>query len=103
MVLMPSMVKGSNLPVAVPAVRCVLRWTAGPGVPDVDASALLLEDNSFDFVTCRHALQVFDRPDAILGELFRICRPGGRVYIPNEKNSHCLGEPLSESSRRTSI
>ncbi len=44
MVGMPSMVKGSNLPVSVPAVRCVLRWSAGAGVPDVDASALLLND-----------------------------------------------------------
>lgn len=41
---MPSMVKGSNLPVAAPAVRCVLRWSSGPGVPDVDASALLLDE-----------------------------------------------------------
>jgi ubiquinone/menaquinone biosynthesis C-methylase UbiE len=66
-----------------------------------DASALLLEDDSFDFVTCRHALQVFDRPELILKELFRICRPGGRVYITNEKNSHCLGEPRSESIQWT--
>ena len=44
MVVMPSMVKGSNLPVSAPAVRCVVRWSAGPGVPDVDASALLLDE-----------------------------------------------------------
>ncbi|MFF3948654.1 VWA domain-containing protein [Streptomyces sp. NPDC001902] len=37
-----SLGKGANLPVPVPAVRAVLDWTAGPGVPDVDASALLL-------------------------------------------------------------
>lgn len=30
------------MPVAVSAVRAVLGWSAGPGVPDVDASALLL-------------------------------------------------------------
>ena len=62
-----------------------------------DAAELLLEDNQFDFVTCRHALQVFPKPEMILKELFRICKPGGRVYITNEKNSHCLGEPRSES------
>ncbi|MET9877702.1 VWA domain-containing protein [Actinacidiphila glaucinigra] len=37
-----SLGKGANLPVPVPAVRAVLDWSAGPGVPDVDASALLL-------------------------------------------------------------
>ncbi|PWE55657.1 SAM-dependent methyltransferase [Metarhizobium album] len=66
-----------------------------------DASEMLLEDNQFDFVTCRHALQVFDRPELILKELFRICKPGGRVYVTNEKNSHCLGEPHGESIQWT--
>lgn len=66
-----------------------------------DASEMILEDNQFDFVTCRHSLQVFDRPELILKELFRICRPGGRVYITNEKNSHCLGEPRAESIQWT--
>ncbi|MEO3389441.1 methyltransferase domain-containing protein [Mesorhizobium sp. CAU 1741] len=66
-----------------------------------DASELLLEDNQFDFVTCRHSLQIFDRPELILQELFRICKPGGRVYVSNEKNSHCLGEPRGESIQWT--
>jgi len=66
-----------------------------------DASEMVLEDNQFDFVTCRHSLQVFDRPELILRELFRICKPGGRVYITNEKNSHCLGEPRAESIQWT--
>ncbi|MGW0391647.1 TerD family protein [Streptomyces sp. NPDC003042] len=37
-----AMQKGSNIPVAPAAVRAVLRWTTGPEVPDVDASALLV-------------------------------------------------------------
>ncbi|WP_406412006.1 TerD family protein [Streptomyces halstedii] len=37
-----AMLKGSNVPLDTTAVRAVLRWTPGPGVPDVDASALLL-------------------------------------------------------------
>ena len=37
-----AMLKGSNIPLEATMVRAVLRWTAGPGVPDVDASALLL-------------------------------------------------------------
>ncbi|MEV6575179.1 VWA domain-containing protein [Streptomyces sp. NPDC051577] len=39
---MTSLSKGANLPVPASSVRAVLGWSAGPGVPDVDASALLL-------------------------------------------------------------
>jgi ubiquinone/menaquinone biosynthesis C-methylase UbiE len=66
-----------------------------------DAAALLLDGDQFDFVTCRHALQVFDKPELILKELYRICKPGGRVYITNEKNSHCLAEPRGETVQWT--
>ncbi|WP_199818810.1 TerD family protein, partial [Streptomyces sp. NRRL B-1347] len=37
-----SMAKGSNVPVQASAVRVELGWGSGPGVPDADASALLL-------------------------------------------------------------
>src|SRR4051794_29589863 len=42
---MTQMSMGSNLPVPAAAVRATLRWTGGPGVPDVDCSALLLEES----------------------------------------------------------
>lgn len=66
-----------------------------------DAAALLLEDNSFDFVTCRLSLQIFDMPELILKELYRICKPGGRVYLTNETYSKCFGDPHAESIRWT--
>jgi tellurite resistance protein TerA len=37
-----SMQKGTNVAVPAPAVRVELGWRTGPGVPDADASALLL-------------------------------------------------------------
>jgi ubiquinone/menaquinone biosynthesis C-methylase UbiE len=79
---------------------------AGFGITDIeytygDASEMLIEDNQFDFVSCRHSLQIFNRPDVLLAELYRICKPGGRVYITNEKNSHCLGEPRSQAIQWT--
>jgi stress response protein SCP2 len=40
---MTQMNKGANLPVAASAVRASLNWNTAPGVPDVDASALLLQ------------------------------------------------------------
>lgn len=55
MVGMTAMNKGANMPVTASVVRAVLSWTAGPGVPDVDASALLLTEagrvrNDDDFI-----------------------------------------------------
>jgi tellurite resistance protein TerA len=38
------MPKGSNVPVPTTALRVELGWRPGPGVPDADASALLLVD-----------------------------------------------------------
>ena len=49
-----------------------------------DATSLLLEDESFDFVSCRLSLQVFPNPELILKEMYRILKPGGRIYIVNE-------------------
>ncbi len=40
----PAMNKGANMPVTASSVRAALTWTAGPGIPDVDVSALLLTD-----------------------------------------------------------
>ncbi|MGW0823508.1 TerD family protein [Streptomyces sp. NPDC002845] len=37
-----AMLKGSNVPIEATAVRAVLRWAPGQGVPEVDVSALLL-------------------------------------------------------------
>ena len=42
---MTQMSKGSNVAVASAALRVELHWTPGPGVPDVDASALLVTGN----------------------------------------------------------
>src|SRR5579875_1124176 len=39
---MTQLTKGSNTPIDTVQVRITLRWQPGPGVPDVDASALLL-------------------------------------------------------------
>ena len=66
-----------------------------------DAAALLLPDSSFDFVTCRLSLQVFNEPDHILHELVRICKPGGRIYITNELMSGILGYPNEKLIRGT--
>ena len=42
---MTTIAKGGNLPIGAAAVRAELSWTGGPGVPDIDASALLLQES----------------------------------------------------------
>jgi stress response protein SCP2 len=41
---MIELAKGANTPLSASRVRAVLAWSGGPGVPDVDASALLLTE-----------------------------------------------------------
>ena len=66
-----------------------------------DATALILDDNSFDFVLCRLTLQIFSQPDLILQELIRITRPGGRIYTLCEDYDLIVGHPENESIRAT--
>lgn len=66
-----------------------------------DASALLLADQSFDIVSCRLSLQVFNEPNDILREMVRICRPGGRIYVTNEMISGICGYPNASVIRST--
>jgi len=61
-----------------------------------DATALMLEENNFDFVICRLSLQIFSQPTAILRELIRITKPGGRVYVLCEDYDLVVGHPEDE-------
>ncbi len=38
-------------------------------------------DESFDVVYCRSALHHFDRPEAAVAEMVRVCRRGGRIVL----------------------
>ena len=46
-----------------------------------DAADLPFVDESFDVVVCRVSLHHFDDVAGSLGEMARVCRPGGRVAI----------------------
>ena len=58
-----------------------------------DATALLVDDDTYDFVTCRLSLQIFSQADQILKELIRITKPGGRVYVTGEDYDMIVGYP----------
>jgi SAM-dependent methyltransferase len=65
-----------------------------------DASALMLEDEQFDFVLCRLSIQIFSRPELILKELYRILKPGGRMYLNGEDYDLIVGYPHEEEIRK---
>jgi SAM-dependent methyltransferase len=56
---------------------------AGARAADVIAplDALPLEDASFDAVLSTQVLEHVERPDLALGELLRVLRPGGRLWL----------------------
>lgn len=64
-----------------------------------DASSLMLEDNSFDFVICRLSIQIFSKPMDILRELYRITKPGGRIYVTGEDYDMIVGTPNQSEIR----
>lgn len=64
-----------------------------------DAAFMPYEDDSFDVVTCRHALQTMPSAlaAAVVGEMVRVCRPGGLVYLTNEDMGSCWGSLRPEA------
>ena len=46
-----------------------------------DVTAMPYADAQFDIVTCRFAVHHFPEPLRVLGEMRRVCRPGGRIVI----------------------
>ena len=65
-----------------------------------DATALMIEDELFDFVLCRLSIQIFSKPEDILKELYRILKPGGRMYLLGEDYDLIVGYPNDAEIRR---
>lgn len=66
-----------------------------------DATALMIHDNTFDFVICRLSLQIFSQPEQIVEELVRITKPGGRIYTLCEDYDLIVGYPETAAIRST--
>lgn len=49
-----------------------------------DALAMPFDDGSFDLVVCRHLLQAVPDPAAVIAEIRRVLKPGGRAHLISE-------------------
>jgi phosphatidylethanolamine/phosphatidyl-N-methylethanolamine N-methyltransferase len=56
-------------------------------VMPMNAEELTFEDATFDFVTSFHTISVVSRPDAMMREIVRVCKPGGHVLLINHFRS----------------
>jgi phosphatidylethanolamine/phosphatidyl-N-methylethanolamine N-methyltransferase len=60
-------------------------------VIEMDATKLTFADNSYDVVYAPYVISVVPDPVAVAKEMYRVCRPGGRVVILNHfKSSNAL-------------
>jgi phosphatidylethanolamine/phosphatidyl-N-methylethanolamine N-methyltransferase len=58
----------------------------------MDAADLKFPDNSFDIVYAPYVISVVPDPVAVVREMRRVCRPGGRMVILNHfRGTHPLG------------
>ncbi len=54
---------------------------------EMDATELKFADNSFDVVYAPYVISVVPEPVKVAREMYRVCRPGGRVIILNHFKS----------------
>ncbi len=53
----------------------------------MNAEQLEFEDSSFDFVTTFHTISVVSKPQSMMNEIVRVCKPGGRIMMINHFRS----------------
>ena len=49
----------------------------------MDARTLDFPDNHFDTVAAMHIVSVVPEPERVMGEMARVCKPGGKIVITN--------------------
>jgi ubiquinone/menaquinone biosynthesis C-methylase UbiE len=55
--------------------------TESSAVVQGDANFLPFDSNQFDFVFARFLLEYIHKPQKVVSEMIRVCRPGGRIFM----------------------
>ena len=63
---------------------------------EMNAEQMAFADNSFDVVYAPYVISVVPDPVKVAREMYRVCRPGGRVVILNHFKS---ANPLMSEDR----
>lgn len=61
-----------------------------------DASKMSFEDNSFDTIVMNDAMEHVAQPDKVLEEVYRVLKPGGKLYVNFPPYNHPFGAHLSD-------
>jgi phosphatidylethanolamine/phosphatidyl-N-methylethanolamine N-methyltransferase len=67
--------------------RIAAKGLSNCDVIEMDATKMTFADNSFDVVYAPYVISVVPDPVSVAREMYRVCRPGGRVVILNHFKS----------------
>ena len=62
------------------------------GIKPLDMTKIDYPDNSFNKVVAGNVIHLLDNPVAVVSELVRVCKPGGKVVIPTYINIYSNGK-----------
>ena len=90
---------------AVAAARPVEPHWAPIEYLECPASAIDVDDDTFDVVYCSHGLEFFAEREAALGEIYRVLRPGGLALMSAWAAEHPVGlfTPLGQTMREVGL
>ena len=80
-----------------------IEWKIG------DVSILPFQDNEFSIVVTRYSLHHMINPHKVLGEMYRVCKPGGRIMVvditpeKDKKESYNMVEKLRDPSHTEAL
>ena len=61
-----------------------------------DAAKMSFEDNSFDTIIMNDAMEHVAEPEKVLNEVYRVLKPGGKLYVNFPPYNHTFGAHLSD-------